>query len=133
MNMILEKDVVSLTDFASQTRKHTAELKKHNRPRVLTHNGKATAVLFAREGARAGADAAACCGCVMVGGASMGPSRLSRCSRGAHAGGIAQPSAFLFASGRFVVRRCDRPGQILSRWHQNGRYRRRRGLAPGCA
>jgi PHD/YefM family antitoxin component YafN of YafNO toxin-antitoxin module len=46
MNMILEKDVVSLTDFARQTRKHTAELKKHNRPRVLTHNGKATAVVL---------------------------------------------------------------------------------------
>lgn len=44
--MILEKDVVSLTDFARQTRKHTAELKKHNRPRVLTHNGKATAVVL---------------------------------------------------------------------------------------
>ncbi len=46
MNMILEKDVISLTDFARQTRKHTAELKKHNRPRVLTHNGKATAVVL---------------------------------------------------------------------------------------
>lgn len=46
MNMILEKDVVSLTDFARQTRKHTAELKKHNRPRVLTHNGKAAAVVL---------------------------------------------------------------------------------------
>lgn len=46
MHMILEKDVVSLTDFARQTRKHTAELKKHNRPRVLTHNGKAAAVVL---------------------------------------------------------------------------------------
>ena len=46
MKMVLEKDVVSLTDFARQTRKHTAELKKHNRPRVLTHNGKATAVVL---------------------------------------------------------------------------------------
>ncbi len=46
MNMILEKDIVSLTDFARQTRKHTAELKKHNRPRVLTHNGKAAAVVL---------------------------------------------------------------------------------------
>ena len=44
--MVLEKDIVSLTDFARQTRKHTAELKKHNRPRVLTHNGKATAVVL---------------------------------------------------------------------------------------
>ena len=46
MKMILAKDVVSLTDFARQTRKHTAELKKTNRPRLLTHNGKATAVVL---------------------------------------------------------------------------------------
>jgi PHD/YefM family antitoxin component YafN of YafNO toxin-antitoxin module len=46
MSVILEKDNVSLTDFARQTRKHTAELKKHNRPRVLTHNGKAAAVVL---------------------------------------------------------------------------------------
>lgn len=46
MSMILEKDIVSLTDFARQTRKHTAELKKHNRPRILTHNGKAAAVVL---------------------------------------------------------------------------------------
>ncbi len=46
MKMILEKDIVSLTDFARQTRKHTAELKKNNRPRVLTHNGKAAAVVL---------------------------------------------------------------------------------------
>jgi len=46
MNMVLAKDILSLTDFARQTRKHTAELKKHNRPRVLTHNGKATAVVL---------------------------------------------------------------------------------------
>lgn len=46
MNMILAKDIVSLTDFARQTRKHTDELKKTRRPRVLTHNGKATAVVL---------------------------------------------------------------------------------------
>jgi PHD/YefM family antitoxin component YafN of YafNO toxin-antitoxin module len=46
MDLILEKDVVSLTDFARQTRKHTAELKKTKRPRVLTHNGKAAAVVM---------------------------------------------------------------------------------------
>ena len=46
MKMVLEKDIVSLTDFARQTRKHTAELKKNNRPRVLTHNGKAAAVVL---------------------------------------------------------------------------------------
>jgi PHD/YefM family antitoxin component YafN of YafNO toxin-antitoxin module len=44
--MILEKDIVSLTDFARQTKKHTAELKKHGRPRVLTHNGRASAVVL---------------------------------------------------------------------------------------
>ena len=38
------KDIVSLTDFARQTRKHTAELKKTNRPRVLSHIDKATAM-----------------------------------------------------------------------------------------
>ncbi len=44
--MILEQDIVSLTDFARQTRKHTAEIKKHGRPRVLTHNGRASAVVL---------------------------------------------------------------------------------------
>lgn len=44
--MILEQDIVSLTDFARQTRKHTTELKKHGRPRVLTHNGRASAIVL---------------------------------------------------------------------------------------
>ena len=44
--MNLEQDIVSLTDFARQTRKHTAEIKKHGRPRVLTHNGRASAVVL---------------------------------------------------------------------------------------
>lgn len=44
--MILEQDIVSLTDFARQTRKHTADLQKHGRPRVLTHNGRASAVVL---------------------------------------------------------------------------------------
>lgn len=44
--MILEQDIVSLTDFARQTKEHTATLKKHHRPRVLTHNGRATAVVL---------------------------------------------------------------------------------------
>ncbi len=46
MNLILDQDIVSLTDFARRTREHTAELKKHGRPRVLTHNGKAAAVVL---------------------------------------------------------------------------------------
>ena len=44
--MILEQDIVSLTDFARQTRKHTAAIKKHGRPRVLTHNGRASAIVL---------------------------------------------------------------------------------------
>jgi PHD/YefM family antitoxin component YafN of YafNO toxin-antitoxin module len=44
--MALEQDIVSLTDFARQTRKHTSEIKKHGRPRVLTHNGRASAVVL---------------------------------------------------------------------------------------
>ena len=47
--MILEQDIVSLTDFARQTRKHTTDLKKHGRPRVLTHNGRASAVVLSVE------------------------------------------------------------------------------------
>lgn len=46
MNLILDQDIVSLTDFARNTREHTSELKDHGRPRVLTHNGKATAVVL---------------------------------------------------------------------------------------
>ncbi len=47
--MILAQDIVSLTDFARQTRKHTADLKKHGRPRVLTHNGRASAIVLSVE------------------------------------------------------------------------------------
>jgi len=46
MRMCLEEDIVSLTDFARQTRQHIAEIQAHNRPRVLTHNGKAAAVVL---------------------------------------------------------------------------------------
>ncbi len=44
--MNLAQDIVSLTDFARRTREHTAEINKHGRPRVLTHNGRATAVVL---------------------------------------------------------------------------------------
>ncbi len=44
--MKLEQDIISLTDFARRTRHHTAGLKKEGRPRVLTHNGKAAAVVL---------------------------------------------------------------------------------------
>ncbi len=46
MNLVLDQDIVSLTDFARRTREHTVELKKHGRPRVLTHNGKAAVVVL---------------------------------------------------------------------------------------
>lgn len=46
MNILSKKEIVSLTDFARRPRKHTTELKRHNRPRVLTHNGKAAAVVL---------------------------------------------------------------------------------------
>lgn len=44
--MVLDQDIVSLTDFARNTREHTAAIKKHDRPSVLTHNGKAAAVVL---------------------------------------------------------------------------------------
>ena len=49
MNMLLEKDIVSLTDFARNTREHAAELRQHHRPRVLTQNGKAIVVVLSVE------------------------------------------------------------------------------------
>lgn len=44
--MILSEDIVSVTDFARGTKEHLAELTKTNRPRVLTQNGKAAAVVL---------------------------------------------------------------------------------------
>jgi PHD/YefM family antitoxin component YafN of YafNO toxin-antitoxin module len=44
--MILSQDIVSMTDFARGTKEHLAEITKHNRPRVLTQNGKAAAVVL---------------------------------------------------------------------------------------
>ena len=49
MNMLLKEDIVSLTDFARNTRKHTNALKKTSRPSVLTHNGRACAVVLSVE------------------------------------------------------------------------------------
>lgn len=46
MKMILSEDIVSVTDFARGTKEHLAELTKTNRPRVLTQNGKAAAVVL---------------------------------------------------------------------------------------
>lgn len=46
MNLSLEEDVISLTDFSRNTREHTLSLAKSRRPRVLTHNGKAAMVVM---------------------------------------------------------------------------------------
>ena len=49
MKMVLSEDVVSLTDFARNTKKHTKDLAATGRPRVLTQNGKAAAVVLSPE------------------------------------------------------------------------------------
>ncbi len=45
MNMIHAEDIVTVTDFAQSTREHLAEMAKSHRPRVLTQDGKAAAVV----------------------------------------------------------------------------------------
>jgi PHD/YefM family antitoxin component YafN of YafNO toxin-antitoxin module len=49
MEFILKEDVVSLTEFARNTKQHTGELAACGRPRVLTQNGKAAAVVLSPE------------------------------------------------------------------------------------
>ena len=49
MNMILAEDIVSVTDFARGTKEHLAELTQTHRPRALTQNGKAVAVVMSVE------------------------------------------------------------------------------------
>jgi PHD/YefM family antitoxin component YafN of YafNO toxin-antitoxin module len=49
MEIVLKEDVVSLTDFARNTKRHTEELADSGRPRILTQNGKATAVVLSPE------------------------------------------------------------------------------------
>lgn len=44
--MYPEHDMVSFTDFARQPHKQTAEIRKHDRPRVLTYKGRASAVVL---------------------------------------------------------------------------------------
>lgn len=46
MEFVLKEDVVSLTDFARNTRQHAKELSESGRPRILTQNGKAAAVVL---------------------------------------------------------------------------------------
>jgi PHD/YefM family antitoxin component YafN of YafNO toxin-antitoxin module len=47
--MVLKEDVLSLTDFARNTKLHTVELAASGRPRILTQNGKAAAVVLSPE------------------------------------------------------------------------------------
>jgi PHD/YefM family antitoxin component YafN of YafNO toxin-antitoxin module len=49
MRMKLREDTVSLTDFARNTKKHTQEIAECGRPRILTQNGKAAAVVLSPE------------------------------------------------------------------------------------
>lgn len=49
MQVDLKDGIVSLTDFARNTREHTAELVESKQPRVLTQNGKAALVVLSAE------------------------------------------------------------------------------------
>jgi PHD/YefM family antitoxin component YafN of YafNO toxin-antitoxin module len=46
MNLSLSEDIVSVTDFARGTKKHLAQMNRLRRPRVLTQNGRAAAVVM---------------------------------------------------------------------------------------
>ena len=46
MRIDLQEDVVSLTDFARNTKRHAKELASGGRARVLTQNGKASVVVL---------------------------------------------------------------------------------------
>ena len=46
MQIDLKEDVVSLTDFARNTKQHTQELSLGGRARILTQNGKASVVVL---------------------------------------------------------------------------------------
>jgi PHD/YefM family antitoxin component YafN of YafNO toxin-antitoxin module len=46
MKWKLNEDVVSLTDFARNTKQHTEELARGGRARILTQNGKASVVVI---------------------------------------------------------------------------------------
>lgn len=49
MQIALKEDVVSLTDFARNTKQHARELAQGGRARILTQNGKAAAVVLSPE------------------------------------------------------------------------------------
>ena len=46
MRLDLKEDVVSLTDFARNTKQHAKELAEGGRARILTQNGKASVVVL---------------------------------------------------------------------------------------
>lgn len=46
MRINLKQDVVSLTDFARNTKQHAKELAQGGRARILTQNGKAAVVVL---------------------------------------------------------------------------------------
>ena len=46
MRIDLKEDVVSLTDFARNTKQHAKELASGGRARILTQNGKASVVVM---------------------------------------------------------------------------------------
>jgi PHD/YefM family antitoxin component YafN of YafNO toxin-antitoxin module len=49
MKLNLNEDVVSLTDFARNTKRHAEELSRGERMRILTQNGKASVVVLSLE------------------------------------------------------------------------------------
>lgn len=49
VNLSLKEDVVSVTDFARNTKQHTEELARGGRARILTQNGKASVVVLSLE------------------------------------------------------------------------------------
>ena len=49
MKWKLNEDIVSLTDFARNTKQHTEELARGGRARILTKNGKASVVVLSLE------------------------------------------------------------------------------------
>ena len=49
MRIDLKEDVVSLTDFARNTKQHAKELALGGRARILTQNGKASVVVLSLE------------------------------------------------------------------------------------
>ncbi len=49
MKMVLSEDIVSMTDFARGTKERLQVLQESQRPCVLTHNGRAAAVVLSME------------------------------------------------------------------------------------